>query len=294
MEANGKIIVITGLSGSGKSTAAAALEDAGFYCVDNLPVSLLPKFLELRIHSGSTDFNGLGFIMDIREKSFIESHARIFTEIRNQGWSFQLIFLDTREDVLLDRFSQTRRQHPLAQSSSLLDGIREEILRMSPLKENADHVIDTSETTVHSLKALIMGIAQHCISTDTLRIDLLSFGFKYGLPRNMDLLMDVRFLANPYFNPDLRDLTGEDPAVRDFILFQEETQLFLQKYLDLLDYLIPLYKREGKAYLTLGIGCTGGRHRSVAIARRIFEYLQGRVGQIGISHRDILRQSAFA
>ncbi|TWI77300.1 UPF0042 nucleotide-binding protein [Desulfobotulus alkaliphilus] len=292
MDANGKIIVVTGLSGSGKSTAAAALEDAGFYCVDNLPVALLPKFLELRIHSDTADFNGLAFIMDIREKGFIENHARIFEEVRQLGWSFQLIFLDAREDVLLDRFSQTRRQHPLSQTTSLMDSIREEIRRMGPLKESADQVIDTSETTVHALKALIMGIAQHCISTDTLRVDLLSFGFKYGLPRNMDLLMDVRFLANPYFNPDLRDLTGEDPAIQHFILSQEETRIFLQKYLDLLDYLIPLYKREGKAYLTLGIGCTGGRHRSVAIARRIFEYLQGRVGQIGISHRDILRQSA--
>lgn len=292
MHTKGKIIVVTGLSGSGKSTAAAALEDAGFYCVDNLPVSLLPKFLELRIHSGTSDYNGLGFVMDIRERDFIGKHAEIFDEIRIQNWELQLIFLDSREDVLLTRFSQTRRQHPLSQGTSLLTSIQTEIRYMAPLKDRADYVIDTSDTTVHDLKALIMGIAQHCISTDTLRIDLLSFGFKYGLPRNMDLLMDVRFLPNPYFTPELRDLTGEDPAVRDFILRQEECRIFLQKYLDLLDYLIPLYKREGKAYLTLGIGCTGGRHRSVAITRRIFEYLQGRVGQIGISHRDILRQSA--
>ena len=292
MKTNEKIIVITGLSGSGKSTAAAALEDAGFYCVDNLPVALLPKFLELRIHSDTADFNGLGFIMDIREKGFLEKHTDIFTEVRNQGWNFQLIFLEAREEVLLNRFSQTRRQHPLSPGKSLMDSIREEIQRMTPLRESADQVIDTSDTTVHALKALIMGIAQHCIFADALRVDVLSFGFKYGPPRNMDMLVDVRFLPNPYFTPELRDLTGEDAAVRDFIFSHEETQIFLQKYLDLLDYLIPLYKREGKAYLTLGIGCTGGRHRSVAITRRIFEHLQGQVGQLGIHHRDILCQSS--
>lgn len=284
-----KIIIITGMSGSGKSTAVAALEDSGFYCVDNLPVALLPKFLELPLQADISEITGLGFVMDIREKHFVRTHAKVFQEIRELGFAYQLIFLDAREEVLLSRYSQTRRYHPLSAGRSLMDGIRDEAEVMAPLKEAADRVIDTSDTTVHELKARIITIAQHCIVTNEMRVDFLTFGFKYGLPRDVDLIMDVRFLANPYFVPELRELTGEDPPVRDFVLQLEETQTFLKKYSDLLDYLIPLYKREGKAYLTIGIGCTGGRHRSVAIARALFEYVSNQVRQIGITHRDIAR-----
>lgn len=283
------IIVVTGLSGSGKSTAAAALEDAGFYCVDNLPVSLLPKFLELFAHSEVSQLKGLGFVMDLREKSFLENQEEVFKAIRNLGWHFQLIFLDTREDVLISRFSQTRRHHPLAHGASLVDGIQSEIKKMAPLREKADHVVDTSDTSVHDLKAIITKIVRKSISADTLRVDLVSFGFKYGLPRSLDLLMDVRFLQNPYFVQELREYSGEDPKVQDFVLNHPETGIFIRKYCDLLDYLLPLYKKEGKAYLTIGIGCTGGRHRSVVIASYLFRYLEGKVGRLGIHHRDLLR-----
>lgn len=290
-----RIIVVTGLSGSGKSTAADALEDAGFYCVDNLPVSILPKFLELYAHSEASQLKGLGFIMDLREKGFLEHQEEVFKAIRDQGWGFQLIFLDTREEVLLNRFSQTRRHHPLASGASLLEGIRAESKKMAVLREKADHVIDTSDTSVHELKAAIMGLVRKSISEeDALRVDLVSFGFKYGLPRGLDLAMDVRFLPNPYFVHGLREHSGEEANVRDFVLGHPETGVFLQKYCDLLDYLLPLYKKEGKAYLTIGIGCTGGRHRSVVIASYLFKHLEGKVSQLGIHHRDLLRDTSHA
>lgn len=287
-----RIIVVTGLSGSGKTTAANALEDAGFYCVDNLPVSLLPKFLELYAHSEGSQIKGLGFIMDLREKGFLEHQEEVFKTIQNQGWGFQLIFLEAREEILITRFSQTRRHHPLALGASLLSGIRSEREKMADIREKADYLIDTSETSVHELKAQIMDLVRKSISADSLRVDLLSFGFKYGLPRGLDLLIDVRFLPNPYFVHELREFSGEDARVRDFILGHTETGVFLQKYCDLLDYLLPLYKKEGKAYLTIGIGCTGGRHRSVAIASYLFGHLEGKAGQLGIHHRDLLRDTS--
>jgi len=279
------IFIITGLSGSGKSTAMAALEDAGFYCIDNMPVNLLPKFLEMPVERDS-EIAGVALAMDLREKGFLTKYNAVFTELKQKGYHFEILFLEADEEVLIQRYSETRRQHPLSTGKSLLVGIREEKKQLEDLRAVADVVINSSKYNVHQLKSKILDIAQKSKNSVRMRINVLSFGFKYGVPYDADLIMDVRFLANPYFNPELKDLDGEAPRIREFVLNHEETRLFLVKYLDLLDYLIPLYEKEGKAYLTIAIGCTGGRHRSVTIARDIYEHINARGKTVELNHRD--------
>lgn len=283
---NLRIFIITGLSGSGKSTAIAAFEDARFYCVDNMPVALLPKFLELPIESDS-EIAGLAFVMDLREKGFLSSYKSAFEALRQKGHDFEILFLEADEKVLLQRYSETRRYHPLSENKSLMDGIRTEREQLKDLRKTADRVIDTSRYNVHKLKSVIHDIAQKIGKRALMKINILSFGFRYGVPNDADLLMDVRFLANPYFVPELKNLTGETESVKSYVLNRNKTIIFLKKYLDLLDYLIPLYEKEGKAYLTIGIGCTGGRHRSVAVAQAISEHINQPGRRVDIAHRDI-------
>jgi UPF0042 nucleotide-binding protein len=284
-----KIIIVTGLSGSGKSTALSALEDAGFYCVDNMPVLLLPDFLKL---PSVREPGGVGFAfgMDLREKSFLGSYKTIFEDVSIRGFDFEIIFLEADEEILLRRYSQTRRQHPVARGESILNGIRSEQRLMAVLRKSAEYVLNTSRFNVHELKAAIKNIAKNLIKLAPMRIQVLSFGFKHGIPGDADLVIDVRFLVNPYFVPELKDLDGETETVKRFVLENDDARLFLSKYFDLLDYLIPLYEKEGKAYLTIVIGCTGGRHRSVAIARRLYEHVQTAGREVAITHRDIDRQ----
>lgn len=279
------ITIVTGLSGSGKSTAIAAFEDTGFYCVDNMPVALLPKFLELPFDQ-SPKINGLAFGMDLREKDFITQSPAIFKTLEDFGYRLQILFLEADEDVLLRRFSQTRRHHPLAPGNRILDGIRAEITALQPIRERADTIIDTSRINVHELKAAILKYSREKSSQAKMRIQILSFGFKNGVPGDADLILDVRFLANPYFVPDLKPLDGENEAVATFIMDSRETRPFLKKIVDLLDYLVPLYEKEGKAYLTIAFGCTGGRHRSVAIARAVFDHIDNRRQAVALFHRD--------
>ena len=282
---NFNIIIITGCSGSGKSTAIAALEDAGFYCVDNMPAALLPKFMEIPIES-ALEIAGLAFVMDLREKGFLLTYKSVFHSLEHKGYNFEILFLEADEETLLQRYSQTRRQHPLSQGKSLIESIRTEQEVLQDLRKNADRIINTSNYNVHELKAAILDIVQKSKKLAPLRINVMSFGFKYGIPQDADLIIDVRFLANPFFIPELKDLDGETQEVKDYVLHYNETQIFLKKYLDLLDYLIPLYEKEGKAYLTIAVGCTGGRHRSVTIARSIFTHLDKPEKQIEIIHRD--------
>lgn len=283
---NLKIIIITGLSGSGKSTAVAAFEDAGFYCVDNMPVDLLPKFLELPIETDS-ELTGLAFVMDLREKGFLTKYEAIFDSLKQKGYNFEILFLEADEQILQQRYSQTRRQHPVSQGKSVLAGIRSEREMLKSLKKAADNVINTSHYNVHELKSIIFNIAQKSVNLAPMRINIVSFGFKYGVPHDADLIIDVRFLANPYFVPELKALDGESQTVKNYVLNSEEARKFLDKYFDLLDYLIPLYEKEGKAYLTIAVGCTGGRHRSVVIAQVIFDHIKKPGRQIAISHRNI-------
>ncbi len=284
-----KIYVITGLSGSGKSTAMQAFEDASYYCVDNMPMQLLPKFLEMPLQK-NPDIRGFAFVMDMRSENFLKDYPTGICAVEALGISVEIIFLEADIDTLLKRFSQTRRHHPVTNQKSLLDSIKFEINIMLPIKQTAHHTIDTSRYNVHQLKSVIMKlIHSHDDAFCLTKINIVSFGFKYGIPNDADLVMDMRFLTNPYFEPHLKELDGESNAVKKFILSNSETIIFLEKYLDLLEYLIPLYKRENKAYLTFAIGCTGGRHRSVAIARNIYEHLTKKGLNPGLIHRDIDR-----
>jgi RNase adapter protein RapZ len=284
-----KIFIITGLSGSGKSTAIDVMEDAGFYCVDNMPVSLLPKFLELPLQHNA-DITGLAFVMDAREEGFIAQYAGIFDALKAEKHHLEIIFLEATEKDLVQRYSQTRRYHPLGRGKNLIDGIRREKEALATLRASADQIINTTGLTVHELKKIIRALINQQNRT-RMQIHVMSFGFKYGVPSNADLLMDVRFLANPYFHPEMKAMDGESTKVRDFVMADPNCPRFLEKYLDLLDDLIPLYEKEGKAYLTIAIGCTGGHHRSVAIARAVFEHIRRHGAEVEISHRDISRQA---
>ena len=284
-----KVYIITGLSGSGKTTTIQAFEDALFYCVDNMPLELLPKFLDLPLKE-STDIKGLAFVMDMRSKNFISDYTAGICAIEALGISVQIIFLEADVKTLLNRFSQTRRQHPVSNEKSLLGNIKLERKMMLPIKQTAHHIINTTGYNIHQLKSQILELIHDGDKSISLtKINVISFGFKYGIPNDADLVVDMRFLSNPYFIPALKNHDGESDAVKQFVLSNNETKLFLEKYLNLLDYLIPLYKRENKAYLTFAIGCTGGRHRSVAIARRIFEHLNKKGLNPELIHRDIDR-----
>lgn len=283
---NLKIVIITGLSGSGKTTAINALEDAGFFCIDNMPVILLPKFLELPAKTGS-EITKLALVMDLRERDFLQKYAEIFAELRNEGYYFEIIFLEASTDALLRRYSQTRRKHPLSEKMGLIEGIEAERQELKALRDNADLVIDTSNYNVHQLKEIILNHVIKAVPAKRMKIYLLSFGFKYGIPHDADIVIDVRCLPNPHFVQELKSLDGTSPKVKEYMDKWEETHTFLTKYLDLLNYLIPLYEKEGKSSLTIAIGCTAGRHRSVSIAETIYRKLKKTTNLITVAHRDI-------
>lgn len=284
-----KFIIITGNAGSGKSVALAALEDAGFYCVDNMPVALLPKFVELAIDREFTA-KGYAFIMDLREKDFLLSHQQIIDALHTRGFQFIILFLTAATGTLVQRYSQTRRHHPLSGGNNLVTSIDTEKKRLRHLEETAHRVIDTTKYTVHDLKAVIQSIANDLDAKIPMRIHVISFGFMHGIPHDADHIMDIRFLKNPYFDPQLKDLDGTAEAVQAFVLNRTQTKNFLTQYLDLLDYLIPLYEKEGKAYFTIGLGCTGGHHRSVVIAQAVFKHINQPNRHVLITHRDINRK----
>lgn len=285
------VYIITGISGSGKSTAIQAFEDAGFYCVDNMPMELVPKVLELPLKNDNT-VRGAAFVMDMRSKTFIQTFVSGISAIEEMGIRPKIIFLEADVNTLVARYSQTRRHHPLDHKRTLLDCIHDEKKTMMPVRQAAHHIVETSSYTVHELKAVILNlILDQETMVSRMKINIMSFGYKYGLPIDADLVVDVRFLANPYFIPELKPQDGESDAVKTFVLSNQTTQGFLDRYNGLLDYLIPLYKKENKAYLTLAVGCTGGRHRSVAVARTIFERLTRKGLNPTLHHRDIDRDT---
>ena len=283
---NIKIIIITGLSGSGKSTAIDALEDAGFFCMDNLPVILLPKFLELRVVTGS-EITKFALVMDLRERDFLQRYPEIFKDLKEQGYLFEILFLEASTEILLRRYSQTRRKHPLSEEMNLLKGIQTEREELKGLREIADLIIDTSNYNVHELKEIILNHVLKTVPGKRMKIYILSFGYKYGIPHDADLVIDVRFLPNPYFVQELKNLDGTYPQVKEYMDRWKETHSFLKKYLDLLNYLVPLYEKEGKSSLTIAVGCTAGTHRSVSIAGIIFIELKKTTNFITLTHRDI-------
>jgi len=280
------IFVITGLSGSGKTTVVKVLEDLGFFCLDNMPIVLLPKFLELRISSGS-EISKVAVVIDVRGKGFLEEAPRMIQDLRQQGYHIEVIFLDCEDTVLMRRFGETRRSHPLAKGRPLMEGIREERRYLAEIRDVSDKVIDTSAYTVHQLKEVIAQHFQVPSSQRRLQVFLQSFGFRHGVPANTDVVMDVRFLPNPYFVEGLKERSGQDAEVAAYVLDRPETREFLAKFQDLMAWLLPLYVKEGKSYLTISIGCTGGRHRSVAIVDRLQPFFEGLQHVVTVHHRDI-------
>jgi UPF0042 nucleotide-binding protein len=283
-----RFVVLTGLSGSGKSQAIRALEDLGYFCVDNLPVTLLPMLAELTLRAGS-EIAKAAVVVDVREGRLLKDFPAIYRRLKAiRGLNPVLIFLESAEGTLVRRFSETRRPHPLAPDRSAIEGIREERTAMRTLRRMADHVVDTSAMTVHELRHVFTGVAASGAPGPRLVVTILSFGFKHGIPVDSDLLFDVRFLPNPHFVPALKPLTGRDPQVRRYLDRSEATDDFLKHTINLLKFLIPQYVAEGKSYLTIGIGCTGGRHRSVAIAEALKKGLSGlkRI-RLRVAHRDI-------
>ena len=284
-----KVYIITGISGSGKTTVAQAFEDASFYCIDNMPMELVPKVLELLLGE-SAKVKGAAFVMDMRSKTFLNTFVSGVSALEEMGISPVIIFLEADTQTLVKRFSQTRRHHPVGDKKNLLESIKSEKQGMAANRKLAHQIIDTSNFNVHQLKAEIHNLVSKETGFENLmKLNIMSFGYKYGIPVDADIVVDLRFLANPYFVPELKAHDGESDAVKAFVLENPETKTFLKKYNDLIDYLIPLYKKENKAYLTLALGCTGGRHRSVAISRAVFERLMKKGLNPSLRHRDIDR-----
>lgn len=279
-----RLIVLSGPSGSGKSTAVKALEDLGFFCVDNMPVALLPKFMELLAQTG--EIAKVAAVVDIREREFLKEFSPVFSELK-AGYKVELIYLEASDDSLVRRFSETRRRHPLAGSESPLEGLTKERELLNEVKAHADKVLDTTHFNVHQLRDQIQELFSGPVTHEKLTVNIISFGFRYGVPNDADLVMDIRFLPNPYFINSLKWLDGRDERVRDFVLSKEETKEFLKRFKDFIEYLIPLYWKEGKSYLTIAIGCTGGKHRSVAVAEALAEGLGSEMVTARKRHRDI-------
>ena len=277
-----RVIILSGLSGSGKTVALRSVEDLNFFCVDNLPVSLIGALVAEASRRPSERDIAIG--IDIREKEFLSGIGKVLDDLRGRC-RLEVLFLEAETDVLIRRFKETRRPHPLG--GKLEDAIQAEKLRLAPLKENADRVIDTSSFSPHQLRTLISSLYYSGSGSHGMTVALISFGFKYGVPQNIDLLFDVRFLPNPYFVPELRHRNGTDSATADYVLKNPETRKFMKKIGDLLDFLLPLYRREGRSYLSIAIGCTGGNHRSPAIVEEIAKRLRSENIDMTVIHRDI-------
>ncbi len=285
-----KYVILTGMSGAGKSSVLKFFEDIGYFCVDNLPSSLIPKFMELCEKPG-TEIDKIAIGIDIRGGKLFDDFFKYLSEIKNENHSFEILFLDCSNDVLLKRYKETRRRHPLAKGSRLIDGIIRERELLCNIRKKSDYIIDTTNILSRHLKQKINDIFLENKDFDSLMINILSFGFKYGIPSDADLVFDVRFLPNPFYIDELKYLTGNDISVHDYVMKYEESNLFLKKLLDMLNFLIPNYIKEGKNQLVISIGCTGGKHRSVTLANELFNALNKLQYSTIITHRDIDKDS---
>lgn len=283
-----RIVVITGLSGSGKSTALRALEDMGFFCVDNLPVELLPQFIQIQSR-GKKNITNAAIVMDLREESFLDKYRGVFDSLKERGFPVEVLFLDASDDALVNRFSETRRLHPLAHGGSVLEGIQEEREKLGDLKKMADYVIDSSSYNIHQLKEAVQKIFLGEKAEKRLTVVVTSFGYRFGVPVDADIVLDVRFLRNPYFVKELKDFDGHHQEVRDYVLETDEGSIFLEKMRDLLSFLLPLYDKEGKVRLHIALGCTGGKHRSVVVANEFARFLSREGYRVNLHHRDITK-----
>lgn len=288
-----KLVIVTGMSGAGKTVALKMLEDIGFYCVDNLPISLVDKFVQLV--SGGTDIKKTALGLDIRSGEELENLDEILENWRGSDVDVQVLFLDANDAVLIKRYKETRRVHPLAGAGRLENGIEKEREKLAFLKNEADYIIDTSMLLTRELRKELEKIFLQDAKYKNMYVTVLSFGFKYGVPEDADLVFDVRFLPNPYYDEHLRPLTGQVQAVRDYVMRGTTAEIFLKKLYDMIDFLLPNYINEGKNQLVIAVGCTGGKHRSVTIARALYEHLEA-VGEYGIriDHRDIEKDNKKA
>jgi len=283
-----RVIIVSGLSGSGKSHAINCFEDMGYVCVDNMPSELAPKFVELSARSKSRA-GGVALGMDIRENDISGNFRELCDRLRAEGYSLEVLYLEASDETLVRRFSETRRPHPLGPDRPLMDAIREERRLMEGVRSLADRVIDTSGLTVHNLRDELARLYAPLGERERLTLSVMSFGFKNGVPYDADLVFDVRFLPTPHFVPEPQPLTGLDGPVREFVMGNAETSEFMDKAEEMLDFLLPLYRREGKSYLTIALGCTGGRHRSVAVAESLAMWLRERGQDVLVRHRDKAR-----
>ena len=281
-----EFIIVTGMSGAGKSQAMKTLEDMGVFCVDNLPATLIPTVADLCAHS-ERRVNRVAFVVDVREGEFLSPLEDVLATLRQHGHTIRVLFLEADDQVLLRRFSESRRPHPLAPQGSVLRGISLERERMASLKAEADMVVDTSDLTIHDLRRLVVAAFRDDRPGSKTAITFVSFGYRHGLPPDADLVFDLRCLPNPHFREELRPLTGRDPKVAKFLLDDHEAQSYLEELLTFLRFALPYYLREGRAYLTIALGCTGGRHRSVSAAEFLAQQLQGDGWEVGVRHRDI-------
>lgn len=283
-----RVVVLSGLSGSGKSTAIHALEDMGFFCIDNLPIVLLPKLIEL-FPCAPGEIEQIALVVDARESRFLADFQETMERIRAEGGRVEVLFLDCADRVLLRRYSETRRRHPLSPGGSIEDGIASEREILAGLRQAADRVIDTTDLTPHQLRELVQHHFTLADPGHAMTLNLLSFGFKHGIPPQVDLVFDVRFLPNPYFVPEMREKSGRDEEVADYVLSSQHAALLLEHVMSYLTTFRPLYDREGKSYLTVGIGCTGGRHRSVAITEELGRRVAAQHLPVAVKHRDVDR-----
>lgn len=282
-----RFIIVTGLSGAGKTEATRSLEDMGYFCVDNLPPKLIPKFAEACVQSQGK-ISKVALVIDIRGGIFFDDLFESLNYLKNQDFKYEILFLDASDEILVKRFKETRRSHPLALGSRIITGINEERNRLREVKDRADIIIDTSKYAIKDLREeMTKNYGDVEQPQKQLSVTILSFGFKYGIPVDSDLVFDVRFIPNPFYIAELKPYSGNEEPVRKYVLEQEETKGFIKRVDDLLEFLIPNYKKEGKRQLIISIGCTGGRHRSVAIANELYEKLLSKDYNISIEHRDI-------
>lgn len=282
---NLRLVIITGLSGSGKSTVSRVLEDMGFFCVDNLPIALLPKLFELR-SSSLSEYAKIALVMDLREKDFLKTYPEVFGWLKEQGFQMEIIFLEASDEVLGRRYNQTRRAHPLAAGGGVQEGIQKERQMLAHLRSLATVILDTSTYNVHQLQGAIRELFEPKSRGRRMTLTFLSFGYSRGIPPEADIVIDVRFLPNPYFEENLKTLPGTDSRIGAYLEQFSEVQDFVARFQSFLEYLLPHYEREGKAYLTVALGCTGGRHRSVALTEKLGNIFQDRF-PVKKRHRDL-------